>query len=374
MDEWDEAIKRYEALRRYKDGDPLGHRILAWSYKCKGQLDKAREVLEWYLESIGENPIIRGDLGSVYLFEEDYEKAKVEIEKAYAQNPRAVEFFKYLFLLCIEDFVSAEELLMGFQSESIGLRSKIFVLQGKLRDAKESYESELTKLQAEVDAVGMALFSLGLADLLNKTGDFSKALSVCEAGLAKAREAGDLALECRGLYHRGVIQAYMGNFEEADRSAEELRRTVESGLAKKRFRYFEALLGVICLQKKDYAGAQDHLQKALSMTSVEDGRWFNQQSEFLDHLARAYIQTGQWSEAKKAYEDILSHKLRNIWNLTPAAYILARSYYQLGKVLERLGDNDGAITNYRKFLDLWKDADPSLPEVEDARKRLAGLQ
>jgi len=39
--------------------------------------------------------------------------------------------------------------------------------------------------------------------------------------------------------------------------------------------------------------------------------------------------------------------------------VYARSYYKLGKVLEQQGKKTEAREKYRKFLDLWKNADPA---------------
>ena len=47
---------------------------------------------------------------------------------------------------------------------------------------------------------------------------------------------------------------------------------------------------------------------------------------------------------------------------------------EVGMIELREKNFSKAIEHYEKFLHLWKDADPGMAEVEDARERLAGLK
>lgn len=48
----------------------------------------------------------------------------------------------------------------------------------------------------------------------------------------------------------------------------------------------------------------------------------------------------------------------------------ALAHYRLARLLDRQGFQRRAMETYSRFLTLWKDADPDIAEVRDARERV----
>jgi len=114
------------------------------------------------------------------------------------------------------------------------------------------------------------------------------------------------------------------------------------------------------------AAAEGATPRAIITARIGDISSYNQ--PFLkDVLARAYWKKGDLDRAAAEYRKLLTVDPAN-----QVRYLMSPLYhYRLGRVLEEKGDRAAARAEYAKFLEGWKDADPSHPELADARRRLA---
>jgi len=88
-----------------------------------------------------------------------------------------------------------------------------------------------------------------------------------------------------------------------------------------------------------------------------------------DIKARVHIKKGEIDSAIVEYEKLVAFNQEN-WDYH---LIHPKYHYRLAKLFQQTNQSEKAIKEYRKFLDLWKNADPDYPELGDAKKRLAGL-
>ncbi len=176
------------------------------------------------------------------------------------------------------------------------------------------------------------------------------------------------------MFIKGYAYLERGDIDQARSNAHQLKRLIDQGMNKKAIKYYHYFLSMIELNKQDFSRSILHFKQALSSLSsqlvVSIFSFSNGQALFIEHIALAYLKSGYLERARQEYEKIIS--LTAGWLLYGDIY--AKSYYNLGRIQEQLGNQEKAIANYQKFLSLWKEADSGLPEVSHARQRLDALK
>jgi tetratricopeptide (TPR) repeat protein len=377
LEQWDNAIERYEIAKKSNMGFYGTYTALATAYRAKQMYKEARKTLEYYLANFGDSDNIHRGLAYVYIDQGQLNLAMAEADKAFILTPDDWNNFQlkgdiYLYQ---GDLAKAEEeyqkMLKGREpaGQAWGRQrmSALSLHRGKFEYALKMDKQILALTKMAGQRTWESITHFGLASIYNILRNPKEALNECEVALHMSRETDYLNAERLALHLKGLILLDMNSVAEAQKAAVELRALIEEGLHEKSIRLYYHLAGRIALKEKNYSLAIEQIQNAISLVPFGSPRM---NARLVDSLATAYYESGDLEKAKSEYERIT----RLTVGRRETGDIYAKSFYMLGKIFELQGNTSWAIGNYEKFLDLWKDADPGIAEVDDAKKRLAGLK
>ena len=376
MGENEKAIDRYRACVQAGSEDVAIYENLAGAYENIGASDKSLEVKESYLKNLRDSAVIRRGLANTYRALGKNDLALAEADKAAGLSPSAWENFRLRgdILFYLDDLSGAEEeytkLWRRKEPEGRGwglIRlASLYTLTGRFQEAKKQTRVfiELAEKLGQSRWVRFARVSL-LSNLERISGHPESALRELEKAWTSAVTDEAFGDQRNIMLEQGLAYLAMKSTARAQDAAARLKASVDQAPNKKLSWSSHYLMGMIELEKKNSAKAVELFKRGLPLLNADSG----DRLLFAEAMGIAFEQLGDLENARREYEKIVSLRIGRL----DYGDTYAGSYYRLANIAERQGRKAEAAEIYRKFLSLRKDADPGLPEVEDAGKRLAGL-
>ena len=347
---------------------------LAKVYALLGRYDERKSTLASYLERDPNNALAHVALGRGYLFTGQFAEAQRESESAMLMAPTNVSavtlkgdvaFLRGDFAASEREYQSLLDQALEVDRRTASVRlGLLYLTQGRLKEARAQVQAPTAEGTFD-QWLGWVELEAGRPDLAVKT--FQSQLAIP----AVASSPSDALYALSGL---GLSYVATGNIARARQTLGDLKAFPEGLFAKAKTRLSLALSGALTAKLGDGRTAVANLDRAVAMApyqlDVQPTAWMSRPDEhavILDLLARACTVSGDLAKARETYEKITA--LTTGRQAFGATY--ARSFYHLGLIAERQGDKARAREQFRKFLEIWKDADKGLPEVADAKKRLA---
>jgi tetratricopeptide (TPR) repeat protein len=323
IDESFRATKRY--VQRHPR-EPNGWDELGWRYLALGQPDSAeaafRKAVEldpdWSPENANNCAYCRGDLkGAIMGFEELLENKNLSPER---RKELAVWYGAGMSL------------------------AALYMEAGRLRRAYEVCRQYVLPFN---NRVGGLLLRIGRAD------------EVLDLATNLAHQDTTRLGYYYSLEFRGLSLVALGDIKGARAAAKEILDSELEFGGRARWRAHQIQAEAALAEHDPHA-----TREALAMVK-QQGVGFSQGLFDIDYwtaLARACRMDGRLDEAADVHKEML-----RVWGGH------ALSHYELGQICEEMKRPSEAKKEYEKFLEMWAEADEDLPQLRDARTRLAAL-
>lgn len=383
IERWDQAINCLETNRKNNCLTAEGGIFLSYSYLAKAEFEKALSVLDESIGNFSDNALVRKFKGIVYLVENRFDLALAEMEKAVTFDPGDDHYQLLLgdFFLLSDDFDKAETIYRNILSENEITQKmdaycriqNLFISKGMYKKYFQSIR-EYEKLKSELDEYEIKemqyivqsfhfIYSNQLKKAIHRLKNAQR--------IHLAKDNPNHSHQRIILYLMSMAQFKLNQSENAFEIAEQLKGNIERCCHRHQMKLYYHLIGLKELKMKNYEKAAQFFERVLDIQSFQNNFIFGRDMHavFYNDLAQVYVKTGELKKAWECYEKITRLTTGRFW----FGDIYARSYYHLAKIFQQMGWEGKALDHYKKFLTIWDQADPDLPELLDARKQMALL-
>ena len=326
--QYDRALAEHQEAVRLDPNFPVATANLVTDFRVLNRLDEAKHVAEQALKRWPDKPTLHAALYRIAFLENDSRRMETHVE-ALSGKP-------------------GEDLLLSEHSNT-----KAYF--GHLMEARR-----FTKRAVEIEKSA----SLKQSVLLEEA---SAALREAEVGNSQLARVGASAVltSTSGRFAKAAVSLTFARSGDANRAvvvADELNKQFPSDTILQKY-WLPTIRGSIELARKNSAGALQALQAAFYELG-DNGPMYP-----VYIRGQAYLMAHQGKEAAAEFRKMLEHRY-----IVVNSPLGAFAYLGLGRACVVSGDTVKARMAYQDFLALWKDADPDIPILKQAKAEYAKLQ
>jgi serine/threonine protein kinase/tetratricopeptide (TPR) repeat protein len=379
--ELDKAAQTYQEEIASYPREVAGYGNLGNVFAFQGQFEKSGDIARQAVRLAPDSVTVRENLGNYALALQRFDEARQIIHEAQAQKMDDYIFHNALYAVA---FLGADSAAMAEQQQwfagksdyenyGLALASDTEAYVGHLRKARE-----LTKraVDSAVRADSKETAAIYLAIAAQREAAFGNATEARRA----AAEALPLAPASQGVESEAALAfAMAGDTTRAESMAKDLGKRFPLDTQMQSL-WLPAIQAELALDKRNPALGQNVLRGASPIELGQIPFVLNISCLYPVYVSgEAYLAAGQGSAAAAEFQKTLDHS-GIVWNCWTGA--LARLGVARANALESRtsqgADADAArvraLAAYKDFLMLWKDADPDVPILKEAKAEYAKLQ
>lgn len=343
------AVKKYIAV--HPDVSNAYHS--AWeTHMMLGLFDEAQSFLEEGLKRIPEWHYIHFWFGITSLMKQDADKAREKFRIWSDYFPKQI---------------ASSALFIGCS----------YLLKGKYTKAVSEFRRAVELAQRENDKNNEMLAHINLGKILVVQRKYDEAIDEYKEAEKLSKKLYKVNFNPYSIftnYLTGTALVYKGDYKAAQDRAEAIKSIIQKGNYNPlHLDFYHLLLGELSTAaQKNPKAAQGEINKLFGWVKAASPR-------YKKLVAVINEMQGDFEKAVEQYRNSFEN-----WLLVnpPMRWIdlldffeeCSKVDYNIAKIYEQMGKVTKTIEHYEKFLDLWKNADSDLPEVEDAKERLAELK